>query len=309
MDCHLLSTNFTLIHNTHTAIWPATAIYMSTKGQRKIILTWQAIIPEIIVDPDFYWDSEVWVADSSSSLAHHISHQFWFLYQTGTISFSHGPSRKKKLLMYIYFFWIQSIFCSKKSLISYGKQSILADMNFISIWIKILSICLGKTSTYIWYKLTSGDIHSLNPLHQNIWNQIMRTWLLQYHIHILTNYGYCFVEMNDTARGQVSPKSRMPNILYLECKNQTVRKHIAGVTYGETISAAAAKSLPLLAANCTMSGLSAKIIHCKWKKTQCIEMLNLTKLLIKKYWKKCSSKCCKTTYIDPLPQTNNMLTN
>lgn len=38
-------------------------------------------------------------------------------------------------------------------------------------------------------------------------------------------------------------------------------------------------------------------------------MLNLTKLLIKKYWKKCSSKCCKTTYIDPLPQTNNMLTN
>lgn len=71
----------------------------------------------------------------------------------------------------------------------------------------------------------------------------------------------------------------MLNILYQECINQTVRKHTAGVTYGETISAAAAKSLPLLAANCTISGLSAKIfiVH---KKTP-IELLKFAKLLTK----------------------------
>lgn len=92
--------------------------------------------------------------------------------------------------------------------------------------------------------------------------------------------------MNDTARGQVSPKSRMPNILYLECKNQTVRKHIAGVTYGETISAAAAKSLPLLAANCTMSGLSAKIIHCKWKKNPMHRNVKFNKTFNKKILEK-----------------------
>lgn len=142
-------------------------------------------------------------------------------------------------------------------LISYGKQSILADMNFFSVWSKILTFCSGKTSTFIWYKLTSGDIHSLNPLHQNIWNQIMRTWLLQYHTHILTNYGNCFFKWNDTAG------ERAHNQECKESKNQRVRKNNAGVTYGETISAAAAKSLPLLDANCTMSGLSAKIIHCK----------------------------------------------
>lgn len=61
--------------------------------------------------------------------------------------------------------------------------------------------------------------------------------------------------MNDTAG------ERARNQECKECKNQTVRKNNAGVTYGETISAAAAKSLPLLAANWTMSGLSAKIIR------------------------------------------------
>lgn len=140
-------------------------------------------------------------------------------------------------------------------LISYGKQSILADMNFISIWSKILTTCSGKTSTFIWYKLTSGDIHSLNPLHQNIWNQIMRTWLFQYHTHILINYGNCFFNWMILLESE-------PIIKNARSVRTKVRKNNAGVTYGETISAAAAKSLPLLAANWTMSGLSAKIIHC-----------------------------------------------
>lgn len=79
---------------------------------------------------------------------------------------------------------------------------------------------------------------------------------------------------------------QIPGILYLECKNQTVRKHIAGVTYGETISAAAAKSLPLLAANCTMSGLSAKIIHCKWKKNPMHRNVKFNKTFNKKILEK-----------------------
>lgn len=135
-------------------------------------------------------------------------------------------------------------------------------MNFFSIWSKILSISLRKTSTYIWDKLTSGDIHSLNPLHQNIWNHedmiMMITPISHSHFNKLRLL-FCW---NEWHCWKVSPKSRMLNILYQECINQTVRKHTAGVTYGETISAAAAKSLPLLAANCTISGLSAKIIHC-----------------------------------------------
>lgn len=106
--------------------------------------------------------------------------------------------KKKKIINYVictsifYEFKVYSIVKKCLCLISYGKQSILADMNFISIWSKILTTCSGKTSTFIWYKFTSGDIHSLNPLHQNIWNQIMRTWLFQYHTHILINYGNCF---------------------------------------------------------------------------------------------------------------------